>query len=39
METPVLDDILVKLRNALERDDLDSATAIIEELRPPDQAE
>jgi magnesium transporter len=39
METPVLDDILVKLRNALERDDLDSATAIIEELRPPDQAD
>jgi magnesium transporter len=39
METPVLDDVLVKLRDALERDDLDSATAIIEELRPPDQAD
>jgi magnesium transporter len=39
METPVLDDVLVKLRDALEHDDLDSATAIIEELRPPDQAD
>ncbi len=39
METPVLDDILVQLRAALERDDLTGAAAIIESLRPPDQAD
>jgi magnesium transporter len=39
METPILDDILAQLRAALEHDDLSSAAAIIEALRPPDQAE
>ena len=39
METPVLDDILVRLRDVLERDDLVAAAAIIESLRPPDQAD
>ncbi len=39
METPVLDDVLLKLRAALERDDLVSAADIIEAMRPPDQAE
>lgn len=39
METRILDDIPARLRAALERDDLSSATAIIETLRPPDQAD
>jgi magnesium transporter len=39
METPILDDILVRLRAVLERDDLAAAADIIEGLRPPDQAE
>lgn len=39
METPILDDVLVKLRAVLERDDLAGAAAIIESLRPPDQAD
>jgi magnesium transporter len=39
METPVLDVVLLKLRHALERDDLASAADIIEALRPPDQAD
>jgi len=39
METPTLDRILNQLRAALERDDLASATEIIQALRPPDQAE
>jgi magnesium transporter len=39
METFVLDDVLARLRAALERDDVSSATAILEALRPPDQAD
>ncbi|GAB4550552.1 MAG: magnesium transporter [Anaerolineae bacterium] len=39
MQTPVLDDVLMQLRAALERNDLSSAVAIIEALRPPDQAD
>jgi magnesium transporter len=39
MEINVLDDVLARLRAALERDDLSGATAIIEALRPPDQAD
>jgi magnesium transporter len=39
METFILDDVLVQLRVALERDDLTSAVAIIEALRPADQAD
>lgn len=39
MNTPVLDDVLVQLRVALEQDDLVRATSIIETLRPPDQAD
>lgn len=39
METPVLDDVLSQLRIVLERDDLTGAAAIIESLRPPDQAD
>jgi len=39
METPILDDVLVQLRDALEKDDLATAAAIIEALRPPDQAD
>lgn len=39
METPVLDDILARVRAALERDDIVAATGIIENLRPHDQAE
>lgn len=38
MNTPVLDDVLVQLRSALEQDDLTQAVSIIEMLRPPDQA-
>jgi magnesium transporter len=39
VEARVLDDILARLRVALESDDLAGATAIVESLRPPDQAE
>ncbi len=39
MEAPILDDILARVRAALERDDIGAATAIIEDLRPHDQAE
>ena len=39
MEIHVLDNILARLRAALERDDLSGAAAIIEALRPPDQAD
>ncbi|UCC86417.1 MAG: magnesium transporter [Anaerolineales bacterium] len=39
MEPPILDDILVRLRSVLERDDLAGAASIIETLRPPDQAD
>jgi magnesium transporter len=39
METPVLDNVLSQLRAVLERDDLVGAAAIIEALRPPDQAD
>lgn len=39
MEPFVLDDVLARLRTALEHDDLAGATAIIEALRPADQAE
>ncbi len=39
MEPFVLDDVLARLRTALEQDDLAGATAIIEALRPADQAE
>lgn len=39
MESFVLDNILTRLRNALERDDLAGASAIIETLRPADQAD
>ncbi|MBN1139173.1 MAG: magnesium transporter, partial [Anaerolineae bacterium] len=38
MEAFVLDDVLARLRSTLERDDLAGATAILEALRPPDQA-
>lgn len=39
MQTLTLDNILAQLRAALECDDLAGAAAIIEALRPPDQAE
>jgi magnesium transporter len=39
LETPILDDILTRLRAALERDDVTTAATIIESLRPHDQAE
>ncbi|MCI0398287.1 MAG: magnesium transporter [Chloroflexi bacterium] len=39
MQAANLDAILVRLRETLERDDLTTAVAIIEGLRPPDQAE
>lgn len=39
MESFVLDEVLARLRAALERDDVTSATAILEALRPPDQAD
>ncbi len=39
MEVRVLDDVLERLRAALERDDLSGAASIIEALRPADQAE
>jgi len=39
MEAFTLDDVVARLRAALERDDLAAATAIIEALRPADQAD
>jgi magnesium transporter len=39
MEPPILDDVLSRLRVVLERDDLTGAAAVIEALRPPDQAD
>ena len=39
MQTPVLDTVLAHLRAALENDDLGRAAAIIEALRPRDQAD
>ncbi|HML21751.1 MAG TPA: magnesium transporter [Aggregatilinea sp.] len=39
METPILDDILARVRDALERDDIANAVDVLEGLRPPDQAE
>jgi len=39
MQTPILEDVLARLRTALEQDDLTTAATIIESLRPPDQAE
>jgi magnesium transporter len=39
MEAFALDDVLARLRAALERDDVPGATAILEALRPPDQAD
>ncbi len=39
MEPFILEDVLARLRAALERDDLAGAAAIIEALRPADQAE
>ena len=39
METPILEDILTRLRTALENDDVRGAADIIEAMRPPDQAE
>ncbi len=39
MQTPALEDVLARLRAALEQDDLTTAITIIESLRPPDQAD
>ncbi len=39
MEAFVLDDVLARLRAALERDDLAGAAAVIESLQPADQAD
>jgi magnesium transporter len=39
METFTLDDVLARLRAALERDDLAGAAAVIESLQPADQAD
>ncbi|MBN1178393.1 MAG: magnesium transporter [Anaerolineae bacterium] len=39
MESFNLDNVLVRLRSALERDDIAGATAILEGLRPADQAD
>ncbi len=39
MDTLVLDDVLARLRAALEREDLASAVAVIESLQPADQAD
>jgi hypothetical protein len=39
MEITTLDNILVQLRAALERDDLVGAVSVIQGLRPPDQAD
>ena len=39
MEQLVLDDVLTQIRTALEANDLTTASAVIEALRPADQAE
>jgi hypothetical protein len=39
MEAFALDDVLARLRAALERDDLPGAGEILAALRPPDQAD
>ncbi|RPJ58431.1 MAG: magnesium transporter, partial [Dehalococcoidia bacterium] len=39
MEQLVLDDVLSRIRSALETNDLATATAVIEAMRPADQAE
>jgi magnesium transporter len=39
MEVILLDQVLEQLRAALEHDDISRAVSIVEELRPPDQAE
>jgi len=39
MEARILDSILARLRDALERDDLSGAASIIEAMRAPDQAD
>src|SRR5688572_3969200 len=39
METPALDRVLAQVRTALEHDDLAHAVDILQELRPPDQAD
>lgn len=39
MEPVILDDILARLRTALEKDDVDAATAIIAAMHPSDQAD
>ncbi|MBP8973039.1 MAG: magnesium transporter [Anaerolineae bacterium] len=39
MEPTILDDILARLRDALERDEIGAAAAIVESLRPADQAD
>ncbi len=39
MEARILDDVLARVREALEHDDLAAAVTLIEALRPPDQAE
>ena len=39
MKSRILDSILARLRDALERDDLVGATSIIESMRAPDQAD
>lgn len=39
MEAPILEHVLVQLRNALERDDLVGAANIVEALHPADQAD
>ncbi len=39
MDTLVLDDVLARLRTALEHEDLSAAVAVIESLQPADQAD
>ena len=39
MEAPILENVLVQVRDALRRNDLSGAVKIIESLRAPDQAE
>jgi Mg/Co/Ni transporter MgtE len=39
MDSFVLDDVLAQVRNALVRDDLVGAAAVIESLQPADQAD
>src|SRR6185436_1255201 len=39
METPTLDMVLAQVRAALEHDDVAGAVNILQEMRPPDQAE